>query len=285
MNIPLNISDLYRSYSDDRWKYNESLAVALQKNLSWNLKNFLSQGEQPTMTVCFLVDLTGNPNIMVPLEQLVQNTNGVDPFSIPNGTPPNDPRVVRLTKQMFNVAVRFRMGLPPGIRPEDLPDVVELGDTKDSTFRLFCSKLTIVQNTPQSGFGIPRHWDVWTQPFGEAWYFDMTLRIRLAILGMLHPSNDPMHPSPVLCHNCQTNGHINNFVTPEFDIKKIWLSTDNDRLILIPSIEGMEGTNAEMVLINHFFDLYRDAAKEKGLRMSDPQWPEGSIQELLGPER
>ena len=61
---------------------------------------------------------------------------------------------------------RAQLGLPPGLPPAQIPDIVTLGlDTSAVTYNLLCSRFQVVQLTP-GGYG-PPSWLNESQPAGQ----------------------------------------------------------------------------------------------------------------------
>ena len=171
-------------------KYGYDLVVATtQASLNSDLADWLSQAVQPVSYICFV----GKPGIVnggmtqITLANLLSLTNGVNPFDIPDKTPWDDPRIVILSQANFVGGIKMQIGMPPGVTAKDLPvPIAVLGTSASSlTFNMYCSYLSIVQNTHAAQGGGQGPWNVFTQPSGTAWYVPTSVGI---VRNQLDPS-------------------------------------------------------------------------------------------------
>ncbi|GCB25750.1 hypothetical protein AAWM_08635 [Aspergillus awamori] len=257
-----------------------------QASINSGLKLWLAKGDHPVKYMYFLVDEYGNPTIEKTREELLVLSGGIDPFDIPAETSPDDPRVAKLTEIKFNVGLRMKMGLPPGIMPVNLPAVVTLGGSANNVgFRLFCSEFTIVQNTP--GGWIPGRWDVWSQPPGEAWYFETTVNLMMI---SLNDSLDTKYLNDNPDIKAQLLEQLRNISGTAYSLQQLLFDLDTALLQTVPTIAGLPaGSPAEQVLLRSFILVYSKAAQEKGLPLLSitavAQVPDPSPLQLTGFER
>lgn len=106
--------------------------------------------------------------VRVEYSDLLKATNGVDPFTVPNGVAPTDPRFEVLQKQGFVLGINAKMGLPPGWTQDW--EVVSLEATEifgptPTRFRLSFSKLSVV--IMETGHQ-PRYYNI-LQPSPGGW--------------------------------------------------------------------------------------------------------------------
>ncbi len=245
-------------------KYGYDFVVATtQASINSGLKEYLAGANEPTTYLCFLADQQGNPTQQISLDDLLTKTGGVNPFDIPAGTQYDDPRITTLTQNMFVVGLQLKMGLPPGILPADIPDVVDLGTSASAvTFNLFCSEFTVIQNSPPSGFGGAGSWNVWSQPSGAAWYFstscDLVTQDLANDLNTPYFTNHPDQKAAILAQ-------MNNLSGSAFSLQQLLFDLDNAAVQSIPTIEGLPaGSDAEVVLTKSFVDLYFQTVKAYG---------------------
>ncbi|MCJ1438140.1 hypothetical protein MMC27_007527 [Xylographa pallens] len=86
--------------SDAKYGYDVVVATT-QASINSTLWEWLSEAKQPVSYICFLNNpnpSSGHPMIQVTLANLLTLTGGVNPFDIPDQTPPSDPRIAALTK-------------------------------------------------------------------------------------------------------------------------------------------------------------------------------------------
>ncbi|KAI3400071.1 hypothetical protein diail_4609 [Diaporthe ilicicola] len=246
-------------------KYGYDFVVATtQASINSGLAAFLAEGNQPITYLCFLVDTqTGNPQKMVSLDELLEATNGVNPFDIPADAPYDDPRIAPLTTALFCVGIELQIGLPPGVLPKNLPPIVTLGNSADNVgFNLFCSKFTVIQNQPPAGWGQPGSWNVWSQPSGTPWYF--TTQVDLVMADLNKELNTPYlnsHPD----EKAALLRQLDNLSATAFSLKQLLYDLDNARMQSLPKIAGIPSdSNAAIVLLKSFTNVYSGLAKERG---------------------
>ncbi|KAI0413451.1 hypothetical protein F5X98DRAFT_390762 [Xylaria grammica] len=246
-------------------KYGYDFVVATtQASINSGLLAFLAEGNQPVTYLCFLVDpQTGNPNKQVSLDELIESSNGVNPFDIPAGTPYNDPRIAPLTTALFNVGIKMQIGLPPGVLPKNLPPMVTLGSSAtDVGFKLYCSQFTIIQNSPPSGWGSPGTWNVWSQPLGTPWY--ITTEVDLVMADLDKQLNTPYfnnHPDEREALRRQ----LENLSATAFSLQQLLFDLDNASLQDLPTFGGIPSdSNAAYVLQKSWVTIYSTTAKDRG---------------------
>ncbi|KAF2964040.1 hypothetical protein GQX73_g9541 [Xylaria multiplex] len=246
-------------------KYGYDFVVATtQASINSGLLKFLAEGGQPVVYLCFLVDpQTGNPNKQVSLDELIQSTNGINPFDIPAGTPYDDPRISPLTTALFNVGIKMQIGLPPGVLPKNLPPMVTLGSSaRDVGVKLYCSQFTIIQNSPPSGWGSPGSWNVWSQPSGTPWY--ITTEVNLVMADLDKQLNTPYfnnHPDEREALKRQ----LENLSGTAFSLQQLLFDLDNASLQDLPQLGGIPSdSNAAYVLGKSWTTIYSTTAKERG---------------------
>ncbi|KAI0545801.1 hypothetical protein F4679DRAFT_449056 [Xylaria curta] len=246
-------------------KYGYDFVVATtQASINSGLLAFLSEGNQPVLYLCFLVDpQTGNPSTQVTLDELIESSNGVNPFDIPAGTPYTDPRIAPLTTALFNIGIKMQIGLPPGVLPKNLPPMVTLGSSAtDVGLKLYCSQFTVIQNSPPSGWGSPGTWNVWSQPLGTPWY--ITTEVDLTVANLDKALNTPYfnsHPDEKLALQRQ----LENLSATAFSLQQLLFDLDNAALQDLPQFGGIPAdSNAAYVLGKSWTTIYSTAAKERG---------------------
>lgn len=270
-------------------KYGYDFVVATtQASINSGMKEYLATVDQPATVLCFLANPDGQPTTQITLEELKARTGGIDPFEIPPGTPYSDPRITTLTRNMFLVALKLRVGLPPGVMPKNLPLIVELGSSANNVgFNLFCSDFQIVMNTPPSGFGGSGNWDVWSQPPGNPWYFRTT--VNLVYKDLDKTLNTPYfnsHPQEKAALIAQ----LRNLGSGAFSLQQLLFELDNAVTQSVPTIQGMDaGSTAAYILTKSFVNLYFGAMRQHGEPLlavhAVANAPDGSSLRLTGMER
>lgn len=189
-------------------------------------------------------------------------TGGVNPFDIPAGTSTEDPRIQTLTKNLFCVGVKIKMGIPSGVLPADLPPVVTLGNSANNvTFNMFCSELEVIQNMP-GAWGTAGSWNVWSQPSGSPWYIETTVDLTNSDLdNELNTAYFNQHPKQQKAILAQ----LENMSSTAFSLQQLLFDLDNAVLQTVPTFEGIPpSSNAQYVLETSFVNCYSTAAKNYG---------------------
>ena|SRR5437870_10155293 len=130
-------------------KYGYDFVVATtQESINATMKEYLSGVAEPEVIMCYVMDTTGNPQV-IDYKALVRLANNTDPFSVPNrANPATDEGVQNLAGAYFMYGIKAKIGLPPGIPPQRLPDIVNLGaDTSSIIYNLMCLEFTVVEAT------------------------------------------------------------------------------------------------------------------------------------------
>jgi hypothetical protein len=244
-------------------KYGYDFVVATtQESINAGLREYLYKVPQEPKVLCFLADDSGNPTKLIELDELKKRTDGIDPFDIKDGTDYSDSRITKLTEQGFEVGLRLKLGLPPGVKPKDLT-IVDLGSSANNVrFNLYCSELTIIQNTPAGGFSKKGSWKVWSQPSRKPWYFSTTVNLVYkdldSKLNTPYFNNHPEEKQKILAQ-------LNNLGDAAFSLRQLLFDLDNAALESLPKIEGLEdGSDAQSVLDRSFLRVYFDQAREHG---------------------
>jgi hypothetical protein len=238
------------------------VVATTQESINAGLREYLYKVPQEPKVLCFLADDSGNPTKLIELDELKKRTDGIDPFDIKDGTDYSDSRITKLTEQGFEVGLRLKLGLPPGVKPKDLT-IVDLGSSANNVrFNLYCSELTIIQNTPAGGFSKKGSWKVWSQPSRKPWYFSTTVNLVYkdldSKLNTPYFNNHPEEKQKILAQ-------LNNLGAAAFSLRQLLFDLDNAALESLPQIEGLEdGSDAQSVLDRSFLRVYFDQAREHG---------------------
>ena len=232
--------------SSSRYGYDFVVATT-QASINATMKEFIAQLTEPVVTVCYVADNQGNP-VAVPYEDLVHRANGSDPFAIPADADPNtDPNLKNLFGARFMMGFRAQLGLPPGLAPSQIPDLVSLGsDTSAVTFNLLCTQFTVVELDPGSGYS-PASWFSESQPSGSPWIFTSKVDLRQSLVG-----SDAYSKLPPAVQQ-----QIHNLGGNAFSVQQLLFDLDNAALESIPTISGVKpGSKLYTVLQQSFLGAY-----------------------------
>jgi hypothetical protein len=229
-------------------RYGYDFVVATtQASINATMKEFLAGLTEPVVTACYIADSTAKPT-PVPYDQLVKSANGSDPFKVPSGADPSaNADLKNLMGARFMMGFRAQLGLPPGLPPAEIPDVVTLGsDTSAVTFNLLCSEFTVVELEPGSGYA-PASWMNESQPSGSPWMFTSKVDLRLSKADQGAYSKLP----PAVQEKIQNLGGS------AFSVQQLLFDLDNAAFDSMPSMSGVKpGTKLDMVLKQEFIGAY-----------------------------
>ncbi|MTK52213.1 hypothetical protein [Paludibacter sp.] len=238
-------------------KYGYDFVVATtQASINATMDEYLSGISSPEVIMCYIIDDNGNPQ-EIAYDDLLKQTNGTDPFNVPDQTPTSDQRIKNLSNAWFMYAFKASIGLPPGYAPltpsgSALPNIVTLGaNTASVTFSLMCSEFQVVEAN-YGPKGIVSYLNK-SQPDGNAWMFTSQVDLRLtsdAAYGNLPPA---------------VQAQIKNLGGNAFSIQQLLFDLDNAALESIPTISGVApGTPLYNCLQSVFLGAYFNKLQANG---------------------
>ncbi|KAI9371420.1 hypothetical protein BJX61DRAFT_548260 [Aspergillus egyptiacus] len=280
-------------------KYGYDFVVATtQESINAGLVQYLqnTQRTQPFTYLCFLADNDGNPTTEVSLDELRGRSGGLSPFDIPDNTDYSDNRIQKLTEARLVCAIRMRTGIPPGCVAKDprkgpqirLPEpIVTLGDSAENVkFNMYCSDITIIKNTPPSGWGNKGSWKWFQQPSANPWYISTQTNIQNAALDKnLDTPYFRAHPE----ERDALRRKLDNLSGTAFSLQQLLVNLDNAVAQSVPSFHGVNDKGAEYLLGKSFIQIWTVIAKKHGLPLvgvsAVAQRPDGSPLRLTALER
>jgi hypothetical protein len=144
------------------------IVAVTQNSINGTLEEYLYKG-LPEVVICYgYANATSNTPIPLDYPTLLKATNNTDPFSIPDGTAPSDPRVQALNNANFGFAIKAKLGLPPGVLIKNIPPILQLKPGQSSVtytlvFSEFIATELLVSRSTQ--------WIKQSQPSGTCWSF------------------------------------------------------------------------------------------------------------------
>jgi hypothetical protein len=190
-----------------------------------------------------VADEKGNP-VQVEYAELKKRANGSDPFSVPDGAKLDANQDLKnLYAARFMAGFKARIGLPPGLHPREVPDVVTLGaNTAAVSFTLMCAEFIVVQLTPQSGY-TPASWLNKSQPPNQPWLFNTQVDLRL---GPADKSEYDKLPPDV-------QEQIKKLDENAFSVRQLLFVLKNAGLEPIPTITGVDPSSTLYLVLEKFF--------------------------------
>ena len=170
--------------------------------------------------------------------------SGVDPFAIPtDGTVPQ-----ALLDSDFVFAIKAGFGLPAGVSPLDIPDILILGtDSQKVNYNMFFNTFQIC--TLDWGRHGSFAWNNYQQPAGSPYIFNYQVDMNF------DPAdpNDPFSGLPPAVQQELKNYNTNTM----FSVQQLYLDLNNAGLQSMPKIEGVPSTSkVYVVLQSDFIDTY-----------------------------
>jgi len=280
-------------------KYGYDFVVATtQESINAGLIQYLqnTKGKQPVNYLCFLADQSGSPTKEITLDELKKLSGGISPFGIPDGTDWQDPRIQKLMTARFVCAIKMQSGIPPGMikvvagkGPQlALPEpVVTLGDTASNVlFNMYCSDVSVVLNTPPSGWGGQGSWKWFSQRPGTPWYVQTRTNITVSDL-------DKNLKTPYFDEHTDERDALKkqlvNMSSSAFSLQQLYFNLDSAIAQTTPTFKGVVDPQAEYLLGMSFIRLWSTQAKERGLPLigvsAVAQVPDGTPLRVTGMER
>lgn len=278
------MSDVSNSFlSGPKYGYDFVVATT-QASINSGLLEYLDRmAQQPVTQVFYAIDPVSRlPTKQLSLAELLERTkgpgfpSGINPFDVPANSPYDDPRITALTKAFFVVGLEVQVGLPDGVPLDQLPPIVELGeDAHAVTFRMFCKKIKLIQNSPGS-WGQPGAWNTYSQaealrqppqaglPKAQPWYVETRTNLTMADLdGELDTPyfrNNPKEKAAILAK-------LNNLSGTAFSLQQLFFDLDTAALSnTLPKFPTVPAHSvASSILQDNFVDMYSQACKDKGL--------------------
>lgn len=143
------------------------VVAVTQDSINGTLEEYLFYQHQTEVILCYIYDPDGNP-VPKDYEDLKREADGVDPFSIPDNTPVSDGRLQSLNNANFAFAIKAKLGLPPGVPPAELPNIVTLQPGQSSVqYTMMFAEFVATEYV----YGPKDRWVNQPQPEGTGWYF------------------------------------------------------------------------------------------------------------------
>lgn len=247
-------------------RYGYDFIVALpSKLINVGMQNELASLNAPWITVVWLKDKSDNPVQVNRTSDAILARWGTL-FDWPEGAAPPD-SMVEDELGIFWFGFRARLGLPPGVDPAALPDMVTLGtNTARVGFTLLFAEFQVIELRwgPRGGTFINRK-----QPSGQPWTFGWTVDLRLAEYDRSAFSALPP----------DVQSAIRGLGGNPFSVQQLLFNLDNAALQSDPQVTGVDTTDkAYRTLVNGVLGAYFQAMKSAGHAMFGYQ-----IQETAAP--
>lgn len=224
------------------------VVATTQESINGTMKEYLYNSIFPVVQMYWNQDANGNP-VAVSRDDLLKQTNGTDPLTVPswNQGDPMTPAITNINNSNFYFAFEAAIGIPSGIAPQDIPDIITLQAASQSViFNLICAQFTVV--TCNFGrHGLTSFFSA-SQPTNTPWLFTSIV----ALKQILENSNLP----PAV------QAQLNYWGPDAFSVQQLFFDLDNAALESTPTISGIApGTPAYTLLEQVFLGAYFTAMK------------------------
>ncbi|KAL9011447.1 MAG: hypothetical protein Q9173_003708 [Seirophora scorigena] len=179
--------------------------------------------------------------ISITYEDLMKQTRGADPFKVPDG-PENAPGTIveALSKCGFVAGFQVTLGIPPGIDPASVPDVVLLGNnTQTVTYNMLCSNCRIIRIEYSSDGA---EWIHKSQP-STGWIFQSNVDLRL----------DPVPNTAYGKLPKDVQAQVKNLGADAFGAQHLVFDLNNIGLSQVPTIPGLDPSSYAAIFLTQYF--------------------------------
>ena len=232
-------------------QYGYDLVVATtQDAINATTKQFLSAFKGKEFVACYKF-VKGRAPEPLDYNAVKQAIGGTDPFTIPNGADEKNPKVQKLGDLDFMFGFRAKMGLPPGLGPTEIPDVVVLDQGSALvTYQLFFEEFDIVVLDVRRS---DMTWTKLSQPSGKPWVckFNVSLKMGDAEFNKLPP---------------EVQSKVKNLNPGSaFSVQQLYLDLNTAGLQSAPDIVGLPpNSDAYFFLTKVFLNTYWKQLREAG---------------------
>jgi hypothetical protein len=229
-------------------RYGYDFVVATtQASINATMEAFLATLQEPIVTAVFVAS-HDNPPIAtpIPFADLMKLANNVDPFTIPDNTSTDDPRIKSLLNARFMGGFKARIGLPHVPDITKLPQMVLLGTSASQvTFNMYCSQFEIIQLTPGGGYSTEGSWFHQSQPASKPWSF--TSQVNLQLVPVDRSAYNQLPPAVYQ----RTRGLDN--AGSNFSVQQLLFDLTSAKLMTEPTINGVPSNSALWIALSTFF--------------------------------
>jgi hypothetical protein len=224
-------------------KYGYDLVCATtQDSINATMKAFIGTYQAVEFTACYVYDPKTKTKILMPLEQIIAAI-GCDPFSIPDKADPDTPALQKLYNDLkFVFGFRAKMGLPSGVQPAKLPDIVVLdkGNSRVS-YQMYCAEFSVIEL--ENDFGSMNFHNL-QQPPTNPWLFQFEVNLDMRTGDQNAFNNLPK----------EVQDRIKN-LNPDsmFSVQQLYLDLNSAGLQQMPSIAGLDPTTDAYVYLTRTF--------------------------------
>lgn len=217
------------------------VCATTQNSINATMKEFLAGFQAKEFTAIYIYDAATKKPVLTPLSDIVGQIGG-DPFSIPSGADQTNAMVQKLFAAKFMFGFRAKMGLPTGIAPALMPDIVVLdkGDQAVS-YQLYCAEFEVIQLKQDFG---AYTFNSLAQPANAPWIFLFQVD-----LDMRDGDQTAFSKLPASVQQRVKNLDPNSM----FGVQQLYLDLNTAGLQQMPKIEGLAPSSEAAVYLEQVF--------------------------------
>ena len=231
---------------DPHFGYDMVLATT-QASINQTMKSYLKtvQGRQINIIV---TSVKGSSSTnLISWDDFQKQSNGADPFTIPNGALYDDNKDMQnIKKARFKAGIRITLGLPENFDADQfntLPDIVNLADGASAvTYRMLCANIVITAMNYDEDGPLPYVALSQNKTRNKAW--TVVSKVNM----VLNKSNKEFAALPKAVQD-----QLKNMSGSMFDVSQLLFDLNNANLMTLPQIDGLDAGSDEANLLSKYF--------------------------------
>lgn len=229
-------------------QYGYDMVVATtQASVNSTMMEWLSNQTTGPFTQAYVYNPKHAPgnNGIVPVDfDTLKNNVGFDPFSIPNGTSTDDPKIKKLLGDQFMFAFQIELGLPD-FPTTLIPPVVEFNKEGSSvTYNMNCKTFKIIAIQPGLYPGQEKWLNLSQDDSDKPWTIEYSVDLDLRTESL----TNHFHNLPA-----KTQNEIKNLGQDMFSIQQLYLDLNTAGLQDTSAIVGLDPTSQAYIQLTRVF--------------------------------
>lgn len=259
--------------SSPRYGY-DLVCATTQDAINATMKQFLAGFSGTNFSALYTFDPKTKEPVETPLAD-IEGMIGGDPFSIPDGADGSNPMVQKLySDAKFMFGFRAKMGLPSGVAPTAMPDIVVLDKGNQAvSYQLYCAEFEVIQLEQQFGSVT---FNKLVQPANAPWIFLFQVN-----LDMRTGDQNAFSKLPPSVQNRVKNLDPNSM----FSVQQLYLDLNTAGLQQMPKIKGLDPSSKAAVYLEQvFIGKYWDSLPPGGVLLGysvKPQTPSNTTSSII----
>ena len=231
--------------SNDKYKYDLVVGTTADA-INASMKMWLHKNAPAAKQIWYQQIDVGGP--ITPMDPI----SGLDVFNIPNGATDLSET---LLESPFMFAINAGFGLPPGVSPLDIPDIIELTSQRQQVnYNMFFNQFNIV--TLDWGRRGQYAWKNYKQPVGQPYIFNYKVDLNMNAADPSSKFSDLPPDAQRILQNYNTHSM--------YSVQQLFLDLNNAGLQSVPTISGIPSNSPVLrTLQEDFINTYWKDINEK----------------------